>query len=215
MECPKCGRKIAGTVNYCPWCGVYAGDQANLPFETITLTFLRADLTDFTRLSEEMLSEEIMGYLNAIFDQFQKVIESYKGSVYQVIGDEVVAIFGFRKEAGFAPHMAVFAAEEMFNRLLATNARNLIRHAVGLKIGIESDPASIFNLAGGIRSSFIISEGFKKSQLLQKNAENNSALVGENIYRATRAFFSFREAGEIVDQRLTIPSYEIRFKGGR
>jgi len=215
MNCPKCGRESTGTVNYCPWCGVYAGDQVNLPFETITLTFLRADLTEFTKLSEAMMSEEIMNYLNSIFSQFQKVIESYKGSIYQVIGDEVVAIFGFRKEAGFAPHMAVFAAEEMFNRLLSTNAQKLIRYEVGLKIGIETDIASIFNLTGGIRNSFIISEGFKKSQLLQKNADNNSALVGDNIYRATKAFFTFHEAGEIVDNQLTIPSYEIRFKGGR
>ena len=215
MNCPKCGRDTTGTINYCPWCGVYAGDQANLPFETITLTFLRADLHEFTKLSEKMLSEEIMNYLNTIFGQFQKVIESYKGSIYQVIGDEVVAIFGFRKEAGFAPHMAVFAAEEMFNRLLATNEQKLIQHEVGLKIGIETDMASIFNLAGGIRNSFIISEGFKKSQLLQKNADNNCALVGENIYRSTKAFFAFHDAGEIVDNQLTIPSYEIRFKGER
>jgi hypothetical protein len=83
---------------------------------------------------------------------------------------------------------------------------------VGLKIGIETEIASIFNLQGDLRGSFIISEGFIKSQLLQKNAENNSMLVGDNLYQATRAFFGYRDAGEIVDNKLTLKSYELKFK---
>ncbi len=109
--------------------------------------------------------------------------------------------------------MALFAAEEMFKRLMDTNVRHLIPYEVGLKIGIESDNAFIFNLERGLHHSFIISEGFKKTQLLQKNAENNTVLVGDNLYHITKSFFAFHDAGEIVDQRLTIAAHEIRFKG--
>jgi hypothetical protein len=111
VKCPGCKKDIAQYQNFCPYCGFFIGDHTSLPYENIKLTFLRADLHEFTRMSEEMLSEEIMNYLNGIFGVFQRVIESFKGSIYQVIGDEVVGIFGFRKEAGFAPHMAIFAAE--------------------------------------------------------------------------------------------------------
>lgn len=213
MKCPKCELDITNALNYCPRCGVFIGGQTDRPFDTAFLTFLRADLHEFTKLSEAMQAEEIMNYLNSVFDQFRQIIESYKGSIYQVIGDEVVALFGFRKEAGFAPHMALFAAEEMFKCLLDANVRHLIPYEVGLKIGIESDAAFIFNLERGLHHAFIISEGFKKTQLLQKNAENNTVLVGDNLYNITKSFFSFHDAGEIVDQRLTLAAHEIRFKG--
>jgi class 3 adenylate cyclase len=212
MNCSNCGKEIAQDVNFCPICGFFNGDHARLPYETMKLTFLRADLHEFTKMSEEMLSEEIMTYLNDVFNQFQKIIESFKGSIYQIIGDEVVSIFGFRKEAGFAPHMAIFAAEEMFNKLYEVNGQRAPKPGAGLKIGIETEAASIFNLRGDLRNAFIISEGFTKSQVLQKNADNNSLLVGETLYQATHAFFSYRSAGEIVESNLTINSYELRFK---
>jgi class 3 adenylate cyclase len=215
MDCPHCRKTIAAAVNFCPHCGFFTGDHSNLPAENMKLTFLRADLHEFTKMSEEMISEEIMSYLNEIFGLFQKIIESFKGSIYQVIGDEVVGIFGFRKEAGFAPHMAIFAAEEMFNKLDEVNEKKVRKRPVGLKIGIETEPASIFNLLGNLRDSFIVSEGFKKSQLLQKNADNNSLLVGENIFQATRAFFAYRDVGEIVDNKLVLKSYELKFKPRR
>jgi len=212
MKCTNCSTEIESAVNFCPYCGFFNGEQAHLPHESMKLTFLRADLHEFTKMSEEMLSEEIMNYLNEIFSLFQKIIESFKGSIYQVIGDEVVSIFGFRKEAGFAPHMAIFAAEEMFNKLHEVNTQRSPIRNVGLKIGIETEIASIFNLQGDLRGAFIISEGFIKSQLLQKNAENNSMLVGENLFQATRAFFGYRDTGEIVDNKLTLKSYELKFK---
>jgi Adenylate and Guanylate cyclase catalytic domain/zinc-ribbon domain len=212
MKCSNCGQEIAPDANFCPHCGFFNGDHAQLPYEMMKLTYLRADLHEFTKMSEEMLSEEIMSYLNDVFRQFQKIIESFKGSIYQIIGDEVVSIFGFRKEAGFAPHMAIFAAEEMFNQLNEVNKLRTLKRSVGLKIGIETEASAIFNLQGDLRNAFIISEGFVKSQLLQKNAENNSLLVGENIFLATRAFFGYRDAGEIVDNKLSLKSYELKFK---
>jgi len=100
----------------------------------------------------------------------------------------------------------------MFNKLDDVNNRKTLKRSVGLKIGIEMEIANIFNLQGELRDSFIISEGFKKSQLLQKNADNNSLLVGENLFQATRAFFGYRDAGEIVDNKLLLKSYELKFK---
>ena len=212
MKCPNCTKEIETAINFCPYCGFFNGDHTRLPLEIMKLTFLRADLQEFTKMSEEMMSEEIMNYLNEVFSLFQKIIESFKGSIYQVIGDEVVSIFGFRKEAGFAPHMAIFAAEEMFNKLNDVNNQRTPKRGVGLKIGIETETASVFNLQGDLRGAFIISEGFIKSQLLQKNADNNSLLVGDNLFQTTRAFFGYRDAGEIVDNKLTLKSYELKFK---
>jgi class 3 adenylate cyclase len=212
MKCTNCAREIEQSVNFCPWCGVVIGDYETLPFKDIRITFLRADLSEFTTMSETMIAEDVMAFLNEVFGIFSKVIESYKGTLHQVIGDEVVSIFGLHKESGFAPHMAVLAAEEMFNKLFECNKKEYLKNPIGLKIGIEIEPATVYNIKDDLRNALIISDGFTKSQILQKNAENNTLLVGENLYQETKAFFGYREIGEFVKDNLAVKAYEYKLK---
>lgn len=212
MKCTNCGKEIKKSANFCPWCGAIHGKLESLPFKEIRITFLRADLSGFTKMSETMIAEDVMAFLNEVFGIFSRIIESYKGIIYQVIGDEVVGIFGLHKELGFAPHMAVLAAEEMFNKLFECNKKEYIKNPIGLKIGIEIEKASVFNVQDDMRNALLITDGFSKSQVLQKNAGNNTILVGENLYRETKAFFGYREAGDFVKDAFTLKGYEYKLK---
>ena len=185
-------------VHFCPWCGIFLADDT-LPLEELKLTFMRADLSGFTKMSEAMIAEDVMAYLNEVFGIFSKIIVSYKGIIYQIIGDEVVSVFGFPKESGFAAHMAIFAAEDMLKKLTELNKKEYLK-------------ASIFNIHGDLRNALIITKGFKKSQILQKNAETNTVFVCENLYQATKAFFSYNEIGEFVKDDLSVKTYEYRMK---
>ncbi|UCG91824.1 MAG: adenylate/guanylate cyclase domain-containing protein [candidate division WOR-3 bacterium] len=216
MKCSRCGEEIERLVHFCPWCGMFCGDQKSIPFEDMNLTFLRADLSGFTEMSETMIAEDVMAFLNEVFGFFSKIIERNKGTIYQIIGDEIVSIFGLPKGSTFAPHMAIFAAEEMFHRLFECNKKEYLKNPIGLKIGVETEYASIFNVGESVQSSLhnamIITLGFKKSQILQKNAENNTILVGECLYQATKAFFEYREVGEFLEHDLSVKAYEYKLK---
>ncbi len=212
MKCPNCDKEIKQSVNFCPWCGIVLGKYDELHFENMSLMFLRADLSGFTKMSEAMTAEDVMGFLNEVFGIFTKIIESYHGVVYQIIGDEVVGIFGLRKESGFAPHMSVLAAEEMFNKLSECTQKEYLKNPIGLKIGLEIEPASVFNIREDLHNALIITDGFTKSQVLQKNAKNNTLLVGDNLFRETKAFFDYREVGNFVKDALTIKAYEYKLK---
>ena len=76
-------------------CGFLVDKKKDLPMERFDMVFMRADLSGFTKMSEEMAAEDVMAFLNEVFAVFSKVIESYKGMIYQVIGDEMVNVFGF------------------------------------------------------------------------------------------------------------------------
>ena len=216
MKCSHCGEEIGRLVYFCPWCGNFLGEQKLLPFEDVKLTFLRADLSGFTKMSETMIAEDVMAFLNEVFGFFAKIIEHNKGIIYQIIGDEMVSIFGLPKGSTFASHMAIFAAEEMFNKLFDCNKKEYLKNPIGLKIGVETESASIFNvednLQDNLQNRLIITLGFKKSQILQKNAENNTILVGESLYQATKAFFEYREVGEFFEHDLSIKAYEYQLK---
>lgn len=157
-----------------------------------------------------MIAEDVMAFLNEVFDIFTNIITSYKGRVYQIIGDEIVSIYGFPKGSGFAPHMAIMAAEDMLKKLTELNEKKYLKNPVGLKIGIAQDRASFFKFQSDLRSAVIVTEGFMKSQLLQKNAPASSVLVCEKMYEKTKAFFSYRETGEFVQDALTVKAFEYK-----
>jgi class 3 adenylate cyclase len=210
MNCTNCGREIDGQANFCPRCGNFQRKYEQLPLEDMRLTFMRADLSGFTGLSESLTAEEVMAFLNEIFSTFSMVITAHKGVIYQIIGDEIVSIFGMRKESGFTPHMAVMAAEEIFKKLSAFNKKASLKSEIGLKIGMELDAASIYHVRGSIQNSLIVTDGFKKSLVLQKNAEANSVLTGENLYQATKSFFKFTDFGEIVEDEMSVKAYFLK-----
>jgi class 3 adenylate cyclase len=212
MKCPACSKEIDDPSRFCPWCGTLLDKNSYLPMEKLDMVFMRADLSGFTKMSETMIAEDVMVFLNEVFALFSRIIESYKGVIYQVIGDEIVSVFGFPKESGFAAHMAVFAAEDMLKKLGELNKKEYLASPVGLKIGMVLEPASVVNIYSNLRDTLIVTKGFKKCQILQKNAVENSMLVCENFYDATKAFFSFSEVGEFIQDALSVKAYEYKVK---
>jgi hypothetical protein len=212
MLCMTCKKEIKEPFRFCPWCGTTTGKDSAPEFQDMTLTILRIDLSGFTKMSEAMIAEDVMAVLNEIFGVFTKIVESNQGTIYQVIGDEIVSIFGFKKESGFAPHMAILTAEEMFNKLLQFNRRGEFTSPIGLKVGAEIDSASIFDLQHDIRNALILTKGFRKSQILQKNAAINTILVGENLYKITKGFFAYHEVGEFIEESFIVKAYEYKLK---
>lgn len=212
MNCTNCGKDIKEPLHFCLYCGAAMHEGVTSPFHDLKLTFLRVDLSGFTKMSEAMIAEDVMAVLNDIFGIFVQIVESNKGTIYQVIGDEIVSIFGLDLESGFAPHMAILTAEAMFNRLYEFNKKGTLKSPIGLKVGAEIDAASIFDMQQDLRNALILTKGFRKSQILQKNASSNTILVGENLYKVTKGFFSYREVGEFVEESFGVKAYEYKLK---
>ena len=212
MLCMTCKKEINQPRKFCPWCGTALGEDTAASSEDIELTFLRVDLSGFTKMSEAMIAEDVMSVLNEIFGVFTQIVETNKGTIYQVIGDEIVSIFGLKRDSGFAPHMAILTAEEMFSKLIQFNKKGSFKSPVGLKVGAEIESASLFNMNQDLRNALILSKGFRKSQILQKNAANNTILVGENLHNVTKGFFTYREVGEFVEESSAVKAYEYKLK---
>jgi hypothetical protein len=212
MLCMTCKKEVNQPLNFCPWCGTTLRAETPSRFENVKLTFLRVDLSGFTKMSEAMIAEDVMAVLNEIFGVFAKIVESNKGILYQLIGDEIVSIFGLNIESGFAPHMAILTADEMFSKLLDFNKKGGFKSPIGLKVGAEIESASIFDLHHDLKSALILTKGFRKSQILQKNAATNTILVGENLHKVTKGFFDYREVGEFVEESFAVKAYEYKLK---
>ena len=73
---------------------VVRGRDVKLGGETKRLTIFFSDITDFTKLSEGIPSEELMLYISDYLDEFSKVIMENHGTIDKYIGDSVMAFWG-------------------------------------------------------------------------------------------------------------------------
>lgn len=212
MVCPGCAKNIADDVNFCPYCGRLLSTEIVLPLEEVSLVFLRADLSGFTSISEQMSAEDVMSFLNTLFDNFYEIINKYKGLLYQVIGDEIVAIFGLKKESGYSSHLSIMAAEEIIKKVEECGKSFSLKKECAIKVGMEMAPASIYRIRQSLHHAIIVTDGFIKSLILQKNANNNIVFVGETLYQATRYIFEYEEYGELIENLVSVRAYTLKLR---
>ena len=85
------------------------------------VTMLFADLAGFTALSERLDPEEVYGFLRPTMAELQAIVESYGGTVPQLMGDGFMAIFGVPVAHEDDAERAVRAALDVRDRIRVLN----------------------------------------------------------------------------------------------
>ena len=96
------------------------------------------DIRDFTAFSEQHTPEEIVEYLNALFEFTIDLINRHHGIVHQLLGDGFMAIFGAPLSYGNDCQHAVLAALSILRRVERACAAGIIpptRLGIGLHAG--------------------------------------------------------------------------------
>lgn len=102
----------------------------------VDASIMFADIRSFTTITESRPPEEIIEMLNEYFALMFDAITNHGGSVNQIIGDGLMAIFGAPIPHEDHCERAVRAALEMRTLLDTFNQQRLMRDKPGIKIGI-------------------------------------------------------------------------------
>lgn len=118
------------------------------------VSVLFVDICEFTRLSESLPPDQVMKILNSIYHVFGEVVFANEGTVNQIIGDAVMAIFGAPKEQTDHADRAVTAAIRLQNEMKSIEARE----GVGLKIriGVNSGRVTAGSLGSAERMEYTV-----------------------------------------------------------
>jgi len=155
-----------------------------LPGDWREATVLFADIRGFTRLIESTPAPTVMRLLNEYFSAMIDVIFSHQGTVEQLIGDEIVALFGVPEGAVDAPQRAVRAAIDM-----VTAVRQL-----GARWAAEGLPA--FDIGVGISSGTVMAGTIGSERRRELIVVGRAMIAAARIQRMTRLFDAHIIAGE-------------------
>ncbi|HEX7579045.1 MAG TPA: adenylate/guanylate cyclase domain-containing protein, partial [Thermoanaerobaculia bacterium] len=118
--------------------------------EKRTVTILMADLRGFTTFSEETAPERVMAVLNSYLGTMTRVINRYRGTIDEFIGDAVLALFGAPFTAADDATRAVACALEMQIAMDEVNDAAVRRGLPPLEMGIALNTGEV--LVGNIGS---------------------------------------------------------------
>jgi class 3 adenylate cyclase len=147
------------------------------------LSVLLADLAGFTSFSERHDPVEVASMLNTYFGRLVPLMEEAGGEVHQIIGDELMVVFG---KQGDDPEHAAHASRA--GLLLQGTAEGIARDHDDwprFRVGVNSGEvlAGIVGGARGHRKHGIVGDVVNLAARLQAEAPVGGVLIGEATFR--------------------------------
>ncbi len=178
--------------------------QAEEPFGRRRITVLFADMVGFTDLAESLEPEELAEVLNAYLREMTAAVIACGGSVDNLIGDGVMAVFGAPQEMAEAEQAwsAVQAGMEMQRRCreLATSFRERgIPADLNIRVGINTAHCTVGVFGSEVMSAYMaVGFAVNVAARLQTAADPGSILCGFRTYALVKERVKAEERGALT-----------------
>ena len=159
-------------------------------------TALFADLVGFTALTEREDPEVVQALLTRTFDRVTEVIGSFGGTVENVIGDAVLAMFGVPAVHEDDPLRAVRAALEILRTGEADDELRPPAASPSFHIGIEAGEVLVHDRTDHGRQ--ITGDAVNTAARLQAAAAPGSIVVGPTVYALTKGAIDYRRLAPLT-----------------
>lgn len=157
------------------------------------ITVLFSDINSFTSMSEEMEPEEVISLLNEYYTFMVKIIYAHRGTLKQIIGDELMVIFNAPVAMEDHKSAAVLCAVDMQEFLDRWNEKRvkLYNRSIRVKIGINSGEVVVGNIGSKERLEYTtIGDTINTaSRIMDLNKElktKSGILISKNVFETVK-----------------------------
>jgi class 3 adenylate cyclase/tetratricopeptide (TPR) repeat protein len=164
------------------------------------VTVMFCDMEGFTSLTEKLGSEQMYSIMDEIYEILIHKVHDYEGTVNELTGDGVMALFGAPIALEDAPQRAIRSAlaihREMskFSDKIKTESR---MPPIKMRIGIHTGPVIVGTLGNDLRVEFkAVGDTVNLASRTEGLAEPGSTYVTEDTFKLTEGFFRFEALGE-------------------
>jgi len=165
------------------------------------VTVMFCDMEGFTPLVEKLGPEETYGIMDQVYEILIHKVHDYEGTVNEMTGDGVMALFGAPIALEDAPQRAVRSALTI-HREMAKFSDKLKQEREGIpplkmRIGIHTGPVIVGSLGNNLRVEFkAVGDTVNLASRMEGLAEPGATYVTEEIFKLTEGFFRFEALGE-------------------
>ena len=235
--CGRCGHSLSPTAKFCPECAHPTGVAAAVPGtprltapehytpkhlaerilssrgalegERKQVTVLFADLKGSTELLADRDPEEARGILDPVLDRMMEAVHCYEGTVNQVMGDGIMALFG--APIGHEDHAirACYAALRMQRRvnLYADEIQRAGGTPVQIRVGVNSGEVVVRAIGSDLHMDYTaVGQTTHLAARMEQMAKPGSALVTGDTLRLVEGYVQVKSLGAVPVKGLEAPT---------
>src|SRR5690606_14718923 len=171
------------------------------------LSILFLDVRGFTTLSEKLKPEEVVGFLNMMFNLItEKALENH-GTIDKFIGDAAMILFNAPLDVPDHPYYAVKTAHDIQKGMEAVRKQILDAYGVTISvgIGIHTGEVVVGNIGSYLRIDYTaIGDNVNTAARIESQTTANQVLVSETTYERTKDAFEYNFVGEKMMKGKTV-----------
>lgn len=181
--------------------------------EKKTVTMLFSDIRGFTSLSEKLMPNEVVGFLNEFLDVQAGIIRKYSGDIDKFVGDEIVAIFQ-------GPNMylnSVNAAREIQKTVTEMNKKRekAGKFPIPVGIGINAGEVIMGSIGSHDRMDYtVIGDSVNLASRLCSTAGRGEIIISRSIFekfKENKKVFTRLPAVSVKGKAKPIEVYRVEY----
>ncbi len=177
------------------------GQRDKIEGERKQVTVMFCDMEGFTPLVEQLGPEDAYGIMDQVYEILIHKVHDYEGTVNEMTGDGIMALFGAPIALEDAPQRAIRSAlavhREMaqFNDKLKQERKSI--PPLKMRIGVHTGPVVVGTLGNDLRVEFkAVGETVNLASRMEGLSEPGATYVTQDTFKLTEGFFRFEGLGE-------------------
>jgi class 3 adenylate cyclase/tetratricopeptide (TPR) repeat protein len=244
--CTKCGRPLSPTAKFCPECAHPTGpsaapapaqrfdspkaytpkhlaekiltSKAALEGERKQVTVLFADLKGSMELLADQDPEEARKLLDPVLERMMEAVHRYEGTVNQVMGDGIMALFGAPLAHEDHAVRACYAALRMQESLkrYAEEVRRSHAAVVKVRVGLNSGEVVVRAIGSDLRMDYTaVGQTTHLAARREQLADPGAIVITPDTLTLAEGFVAVKPLGPVPVKGLTAPVevYEVTGAG--
>jgi len=164
------------------------------------VTVMFCDMEGFTPLVEHLGAEEAYDIMDQVYELLIHKVHDYEGTVNEMTGDGIMALFGAPIALEDAPQRAIRSAYAIHRGMSRFSEKTARKHNIPLlkmRIGIHSGPVVVGTLGNNLRVEFkAVGDTVNLASRMEGLAEPGATYVTEDTFKLTEGLFRFEALGE-------------------
>jgi class 3 adenylate cyclase/tetratricopeptide (TPR) repeat protein len=208
--CAKCGRPLSPTAKFCTACA----HPTALEGERKQVTILFADLKGSMELLADRDPEEARQLLDPILELMMEAVHRYEGTVNQVIGDGIMALFGAPVAHEDHAVRACYAALHMQESVkrYAAEVLSVAGMLVAIRVGVNSGEVVMRSIGSDLHLDYTaIGKTTHLAARMEQAAPPGSILIAPETLRLVEGYVRVKPIGPIQVKGLVdlVDAYQV------
>jgi len=164
------------------------------------VTVMFCDMEGFTALTEKLGSEQMYSMMDEIYEILIHKVHDYEGTVNELTGDGIMALFGAPIALEDAPQRAIrsaLAIHREINKFSDKIKSESGKPPIRMRIGLHTGPVVVGTLGNDLRVEFkAVGDTVNLASRMEGLADPGTTYVTEETFKLTEGFFRFEALGE-------------------